>query len=194
MNFHTNPRLLFGTAFGVFVILTLLIAVIPAYQIQETPATPGTLPLSPQARRGRDLYVAEGCAYCHTQQVRPLKEDSPFGRPSAPGDYVNQTPELLGTERTGPDLSDVGNRQPSDVWHLIHLYNPRSVVPASVMPSYSWYFQVKDKADPGDVIVQVPAAFAPKGKVVVATPDALALVAYLQSLKQPPLEMSHDEP
>lgn len=189
MNFHVNSRLLFGTAALGFVVLTLAIAVIPAIQIQQTPPTPGLQMLSSQAQRGRDLYVAEGCGYCHTQQVRPLAQDEPFGRPSAPGDYVFQTPQLLGTERTGPDLANIGDRQPSQVWHLIHLYNPRSVVAESVMPGYRWYFVVKDRAEPQDIVVPVPTAFAPKGRVVVATPEALALVAYLQSLKQPPIKV-----
>jgi len=189
MNFHVNPRLLFGTAFGVFVALTLMIAVLPAIQIQQTPPTPGLEPLSEKAARGRDIYVREGCSYCHTQQVRPLAQDEPFGRPSAPGDYVYQTPQLLGTGRTGPDLANIGNRQPSDLWHLIHLYNPRALVRGSVMPAYWWYFREKERADAGDVVVPVPGAFAPQGKVVVATPEALALVDYLRSLKQPPLEM-----
>jgi cbb3-type cytochrome c oxidase subunit II len=190
MSFHTSARLLFGTAFAVFVLLTLAIAVIPAWQIQQTPPTPGLAPLSAEETRGRNLYVREGCSYCHTQQVRPLPEDAPYGRPSTAGDYVYQTPELLGTERTGPDLSDIGTRQPSQVWQLMHLFNPRSVVPASVMPAYRWYFKLKAKAGPGDVVVPVPPGFSPPGKVVVATPDALALVAYLKSLKQPPIKVA----
>ena len=192
MSFHIHARLLFGTAFLGFVALTLLIAVIPAYQIQKTPPTPGLQPLTDEATRGMKLYVAEGCSYCHSQQVRPLRVDEPFGRPSAAGDYVYQTPELLGTERTGPDLSNIGNRQASQVWHLLHLYNPRSVVRASVMPSYSWYFKAKDQAGPQDVVVPVPAEFAPAGKVVVAKPEALALAAYLLSLKQLPLKVVSD--
>ena len=189
MSFHINARLLFGTAFLGFVALTLLIAVIPAYQIQKTPPTPGLQPPAEDATRGMKLYVAEGCSYCHSQQVRPLRMDEPFGRPSAAGDYVYQTPELLGTERTGPDLANIGGRQASQVWHLMHLYNPRSVVHASVMPSYAWYFEAKDQAGPQDVVVPVPAAFAPAGKVEVAKPEALALAAYLLSLKQLPLKV-----
>jgi cytochrome c oxidase cbb3-type subunit 2 len=189
MSFHINSRLLFGTAFLGFVALTLLIAVIPAYQIQKTPPAPGLQPLADEATRGMKLYVAEGCSYCHSQQVRPLRLDEPFGRPSAAGDYVYQTPELLGTERTGPDLSNIGGRQASQVWHLMHLYNPRSVVRASVMPSYSWYFEAKDQGGLQDVVVPVPAEFAPPGKVAVAKPEALALAAYLLSLKQLPLKV-----
>jgi cytochrome c oxidase cbb3-type subunit 2 len=91
---------------------------------------------------------------------------------------------MLGTERTGPDLADVGTRQPSDAWHLIHLYDPRAVVPQSVMPAYRWYFVEKAQAEPGDVVAPVPADHAPRGKVIVAGPEAKALVRYLLSLKQ----------
>ncbi len=91
---------------------------------------------------------------------------------------------MLGTERTGPDLADVGTRQPSDAWHLIHLYDPRAVVPQSVMPAYRWYFVEKGHAELGDVVAPVPADHAPRGKVIVAGPEAKALVRYLLSLKQ----------
>jgi cytochrome c oxidase cbb3-type subunit 2 len=87
--------------------------------------------------------VASGCSYCHTQQVRPLPQDAVFGRPSAPGDFTYQTPELLGSERTGPDLTNVGARQASTVWQYIHLYNPRAVVPQSIMPAFEWLFEVE---------------------------------------------------
>ena len=111
--------------------------------------------------------------------------DRPFGRPSRPGDYTLEDPPMLGTQRTGPDLADVGSRQPSEAWHLIHLYDPRAVVPQSVMPAYRWFFAEKDQAGPGDVVVPVPAGRAPRGKVIVAGPDAIEMVRYLLSLKQP---------
>jgi cytochrome c oxidase cbb3-type subunit 2 len=86
---------------------------------------------------------------------------------------------------TGPDLTNIGKRQPSKEWHLLHLYNPRSVVGASIMPAYPWMFEVKDRAALADVKVQVPENFRKgiKGDIV-ASEDALNLVAYLQSLKQ----------
>src|SRR6185437_152815 len=127
------------------------------------------------------------CGYCHTQQVRPLREDEVFGRPSAPGDFTYQTPELLGSERTGPDLTDVGSGRGSDVSQYMHLYNPRSVVPESIMPSFSWMFRVVDRAPAGVSPVPIPAGFAPAHGVVIPTQKAQALVAYLLSLKQPPL-------
>lgn len=91
----------------------------------------------------------------------------------------------MGTERTGPDLTDVGNRQPSLEWNLVHLFNPRIVVSESVMPAYPWLFEVKSAVGPDDVAVNVPEAFlGEKGGQVVAKEEALQLVAYLQSLKQ----------
>jgi cytochrome c oxidase cbb3-type subunit 2 len=119
--------------------------------------------------------------------VRPLAQDRVWGRASVAVDYAYATPELLGTERTGPDLSNVGARQPSDVWQSIHLYEPRALVHASIMPAYPWMFVAKDRAEPGDVVVDVPPEYAPKGKVIVATREEQDLVAYLKSLKQPPL-------
>ena len=84
-------------------------------------------------------------------------------------------------------VTNIGARQPSEVWHSIHLYQPRSLVTGSIMPAYTWLFELKDKADPSDVVVNVPPAYAPAGKVVVATSKEQDLVAYLISLKQAPV-------
>ncbi len=196
LNFHENHRLLYGAALATFVALTVVIAIVPARWVQEhTEPLSGSRALTEQERRGLAIYVAEGCLYCHTQQVRPLPVDKPFGRPSAPGDYARlrpqdvwrMTPALLGTERTGPDLSNVAARQPSDTWNYIHLYNPRAVVKGSVMQAYPWLFAIRETPGPGEVIVPVPPDYAPRGGKVVATQAAQDLVAYLLSLKQTPL-------
>jgi cytochrome c oxidase cbb3-type subunit 2 len=179
--------LIAGGSTLVYLGLALMMGVFPGIALSLTPPGPGVKPLTPIEAEGRDVYVANGCSYCHTQQVRPLPQDKVFGRPSAPGDYAYATPELLGSERTGPDLSNVGARQASDVWQYIHLYNPRAVVPQSIMPSFSWMFDVVDKAPAGVAPVPVPKAFAPPRGVVVPGHQAKALVAYLLSLKQPPL-------
>lgn len=170
----------------VYVTLAMLMGVIPGIELSKTPAGPGVVPLTPLQAEGRAVYAANGCGYCHTQQVRPLAEDKVFGRPSAPGDFAYQTPELLGSERTGPDLTDVGMRRGSDVWQYMHLYDPRSVVPESIMPSFSWLFQVEDKTPPGAIAVPLPPGFAPAHGVVIPSHQAQALVAYLLSLKQAP--------
>ncbi len=196
LDFHKNHRLLYGVIFFGFIFLTAIIAVGPALWVQDhNEPLPGSRPLTPQEQRGLHIYVAEGCLYCHTQQVRPLEVDKPFGRPSTPGDYARlgpqdlwrMTPEMLGTERNGPDLSDVGDRQPSETWNYIHLYNPRAVVKDSVMQAYRWLFRVKRSPGPDDTVVPVPPEYAPTGGRVVATEETKDLVAYLMSLKQVPI-------
>lgn len=195
--FHKNHRLLFGTVFGFFVALSLMIAVGPALWVQtNNRPLAGSQAHTAEEALGLQVYLGEGCVYCHTQQVRPLAQDTErYGRASAPGDYARlapydfwrQTPSVLGTERTGPDLSNIGVRQPSDVWHHIHLYQPRAVVGVSMMPAFPWLYEVRAEARPDDVVVPVPAPYGPEGSVVVAGPRARALVAYLLSLKQVPL-------
>ncbi len=182
-----NIVVLVAGPFIIYAILALFMGAIPGAVLSKTSPGPGVMPFSPQAQRGRDVYVSEGCSYCHTQQVRPLKQDLVFGRPSTAGDYAYSTPQLLGSERNGPDLSNIGSRQPSDVWQYIHLYEPRSLVSMSIMPPYRWLFQLKAHADVNDIVVPVPPGYAPKGAVVVTTQEARELVAYLKSLKQAPL-------
>jgi cytochrome c oxidase cbb3-type subunit 2 len=188
--------LIAGGSTLVYAGLAFVMGVLPGIMLSKTPPGPGVKPLTPLEAEGRDVYVANGCSYCHTQQVRPLAQDKVFGRPSAPGDFAYQTPELLGSERTGPDLSNVGARQPSAVWQYIHLYNPRAVVPDSIMPSFDWMFDVVDKAPAGVSPVPLPKAYAPAHGIVVPKHEAQALLAYLLSLKQSPLpsmsETAHD--
>jgi cytochrome c oxidase cbb3-type subunit 2 len=176
-----------GGAVLIYIVIVMGIAVIPAIDLSKTPPGPGVKPLTALQAEGAAVYAANGCAYCHTQQVRPLAEDKVFGRPSAPGDFSYQTPELLGSERTGPDLSNIGSSKPSDVWQYIHLFDPRAVVPESVMPNFKFLFHVVATVPPGETTVPVPAAFAPKQGKVIPTQQAKALVAYLLSLKQTPI-------
>ncbi len=184
MSLHTDHRALLAVAFGGFFILSLIIAVMPAYEVEKVPPSPGIGAVEGAVARGRALYLKEGCAVCHTQFVRDLPMDEPYGRGSVAGDYALEDPPLLGTQRTGPDLANVGVRQPSETWNLIHLYNPRAVVATSVMPGYPWYFREKSEAAPNDVVVPVPEGFKPADTTVVATDEAIDLVRYLQSLKQ----------
>jgi hypothetical protein len=91
---------------------------------------------------GRDTYVAEACWHCHSQFVRPVaSEEDRWGAVSSAQEYQNELnlPHLWGTRRVGPDLARVGGRLSND-WHAAHLYDPRLVVPESVMPSYPWLF------------------------------------------------------
>ncbi|MGV9004944.1 cbb3-type cytochrome c oxidase subunit II [Flavobacterium sp.] len=198
MEFFDNHKKLFLTALGLFVLLTLVVAIIPAINNQENNAPlPNYVPLSKEAQLGKDSFIANGCVACHTQQVRNVDMDKMWGnRPGIAADYaantrldfLRNTATLMGTERTGPDLTNIGARQPSMAWNLLHLYQPRSVVEKSIMPAYPFLFEVKDKLGKNDVEVVVPDDFRKgiSGKIV-ATTEVLNLVAYLQSLKQTPL-------
>lgn len=198
MNIFNNHKRLYITAGLLFTFLTYLVVIMPAFQNQyNNLPLPGTKPLSGDAKAGKLIYIAEGCVGCHSQQVRNVEMDKMFGsRPGMAADYANigrtsvwqNTATLMGTERTGPDLTDVGNRQSSQDWNLMHLYQPRSVVPQSIMPSYKWLFVIKANPSKNDVVVSMPNQFlnGETGKVV-ATKKALQLVAYIQSLKQTPL-------
>ncbi|WP_215405496.1 cbb3-type cytochrome c oxidase subunit II [Vibrio gigantis] len=99
------------------------------------------MPLTPIELAGRDIYISEGCHVCHTQMVRPLDpEVKRNGRPNKEADDIYEFPNLWGSKRTGPDLTNLG-RKYSDQWHVIHLIDPRKVVPTSIMPSYPWLFE-----------------------------------------------------
>lgn len=197
-DFHKNHRQLLLTILLIFAGLSTIIAIVPAYQMQENNAPlPAAKPMTGAELKGLQLFVEEGCVACHTQQVRNIEMDKTWGsRPSMPSDYYyskqrlsfwQQSPSLLGSERTGPDLTNVGERQPGDQWHLLHLYNPRSVVKESIMPAYPWLFKhVENPADDA-VTINVPDEFRRNKGEIVATEDALNLVAYLKSLKQTPI-------
>lgn len=170
---------------------SIVLVIVPDVMLRAVPEPEPLEPYSPVERRGREVYIANGCYYCHSQQVRDASftvdvERGWGDRPTVPADYVYDDPHLLGTMRTGPDLINVGIRLPDPQWHLIHLYNPRAVVEWSIMPAFPFLFAERDPADveDDDVVVPVRGEFAPEGDVVVATEDALALVAYLLSLQR----------
>jgi cytochrome c oxidase cbb3-type subunit 2 len=195
MEFFNNHKMLFWSALIFFLFLTLQIAILPALTNQAVyKPLPDAKPLTKDEIAGRAIYVENGCIACHTQQVREVEMDKVFGsRPSISSDYADNhrmdfwrnTPNLMGSERTGPDLTSIGERQPSDDWHLLHLYQPRAVVKESIMPSYSFLFEEKEYLQKGDIEVKVPEEFLKhKFKKIVASKKALQLVAYLKSLKQ----------
>lgn len=169
---------------------TAALVVMPYIEVRDVQPLPQLKPYTSAELRGRAVYIANGCVYCHSQQPRDrnLGPDLArgWGRASVPGDYVYDKPHLLGSMRTGPDLFNVGARQPSKDWHLGHLYQPRAYVPGSIMPSYPYLFAVKDARQAqaeGDEPLKLPPGFGPMvGQVVVPTPEALDLVKYLQSL------------
>ena len=181
-------------ALGAFAIMAgaiCLLVLIPQAMLHDVQAPPGLQPYTPRQLVGRQVYIENGCLYCHSQQVRDpsftTDVDRGWGaRATVPADYVYDKPHLLGTMRTGPDLINVGQRLPDPDWHLIHLYDPRALVDWSLMPGFPFLFEEKA---PGavratDRVVKIPGPRAPAGVVVVAKPEAIALVDYLISLKR----------
>lgn len=149
---------------------------------------PYPVPPTGQVADGRSVYVSMGCIYCHSQQVRPpgfgADLDRGWGsRRTVARDHIYDAPPLLGTMRTGPDLASVATRQPSEAWHLLHLYNPEITSPGSIMPPYGFLFeslpvQVEVPYD----ALSFPPEWQQEGVSVVPGRQAKALVAYLKSL------------
>lgn len=171
---------------GLLAFATLMLVIFPAIEIRGEPPAPGLRRYTAQEARGRAEYIAQGCVYCHSQQPRS-RDQAPdgergWGRASVAADYAYDSPHLLGTMRSGPDLLNIGARSPSASWHLTHLYQPRAIYGWSLMPAYPFMFQVKARAASNDVAVSLPAKFRPARGVVVAKREALDLVAYLLSL------------
>ena len=175
---------------GAMVILsaaTALMVVVPYLLLKNIEPPAGLKPYTSVQLTGRQVYIANGCVYCHSQQPRDIKQAPDalrgWGRAPVAADYAYDTPHLLGTMRTGPDLFNIGARQPSKDWHLGHLYQPRAYMAGSIMPSYPYLFEVRQgQSKPGETVVTLPPALAKPGEVVIAKPEALALVEYLIGL------------
>lgn len=175
-------------ATGILVFATMMLIVIPSVQLMQVPPEKDLKPYTEEELRGREHYVNLGCVYCHSQQPRDPSQAPDglrgWGRPSTPGDYAYDYPHQLGTMRTGPDLFNIGVRQPSDDWHLTHLYQPRALVDWSIMPAYPFLFEWKPYFNGVDIQVKLPDKYKPAEGVIVAKKEALELVAYLKSLKR----------
>jgi cytochrome c oxidase cbb3-type subunit II len=165
-----------------------------APQVDEDAGMSYPLIRSGLAERGKQVYQQNGCISCHTQQLRPVDvvKESNRGwgaRRSVARDYIYDQPVLLGESRVGPDLSNTGKRQVNGVqidgaWLHTLLYAPRSVSLSSNMPSYRFlYKKHKIQGNPSPHAVKLPPELAPPyGFEIIPTPEAVALVAYLQSL------------
>lgn len=169
-----------------------LVEIVPQFFLKQT-TTPveGLMPLNAVQLEGRDIYIREGCHVCHTQMVRPLRaEVERYGHYSVAGESVYEHPFLWGSKRTGPDLARVGGRY-SDDWHKVHLFNPRIVVPESIMPAYPWLYD--NKLDGKHTAAKMRALakvgvpyteedMAGAERMVKGVTEMDALVAYLQNL------------
>ena len=133
-----SPTLLF--AFSLFVVtIGGIVEIAPLFYLENTiEEVDGMRPYSPLELAGRDVYVREGCYVCHSQMIRPMRDEvERYGHYSLAAESMYDHPFQWGSKRTGPDLARVGGRY-SDEWHVDHLRNPQSVVPESVMPKYGF--------------------------------------------------------
>jgi len=169
-----------------------LAEVVPLFfQKQTTEPVDGLRPLSALELEGRDIYRREGCVGCHSQMIRPFRaETERYGHYSVAGESVYDHNFLWGSKRTGPDLARVGGRY-SDDWHRAHMYNPRDVVPESIMPAYPWLFErtLDGRDTPKKMealrMVGVPYTdedIANATREVRGQQEITALIAYLQQL------------
>ena len=126
---------------GIVVVVSIggLVEIAPLFWLQSTiEKVEGVRPYTPLETAGRDIYVREGCYVCHSQMVRPLRDEvERYGHYSLAAESMYDHPFQWGSKRTGPDLARVGGKY-SDSWHRDHLIDPRSVVPESVMPPYKF--------------------------------------------------------
>jgi len=131
--------------FGSLVVVTIggIVEIAPLFYLENTiEKVEGMRPYAPLELAGRNIYIREGCYTCHSQMIRPFRDEvERYGHYSLAAESMYDHPFQWGSKRTGPDLARVGDRY-SNAWHVQHLQDPRSVVPESVMPSYAF---LKDK-------------------------------------------------
>src|SRR5210317_1195760 len=146
---ETNATLLLV---GSFLVVTVggIVEIAPLFYLENTiEDVDGMRPYSPLELAGRDIYIREGCYVCHSQMIRPMRDEvERYGHYSLAAESQYDHPFQWGSKRTGPDLARVGGRY-SDDWHVDHLRNPQSVVPESIMPSYA--FLATTRLDTSDI-------------------------------------------
>jgi cytochrome c oxidase cbb3-type subunit 2 len=196
---NLGPLLFLGTFFALAT-SWLGFVLVPQLQLgQQQPvevaATGQLYPADPagMAKQGEEVYRANGCYYCHSQQVRPGGFGSDVQRgwggrsgkvQSVAQDYLYDRPVMVGSQRIGPDLKNIGLRQPDAAWQLKHLYDPQSLTPKSVMPPYRYLFEkrkLKFGQKPSEEALKVENVSA--GYEIVPKQEAKVLVAYLMSLR-----------
>ncbi|UCH75258.1 MAG: cytochrome-c oxidase, cbb3-type subunit II [Rhodospirillales bacterium] len=133
---ETKPLLLL-----VLIIITIsiggLVEIVPLYTVETTiERVEGVRPYTPLEQAGRNIYVREGCYLCHSQMIRPFRDEvERYGHYSLAAESMYDHPFQWGSKRTGPDLARVGGKYSND-WHVAHMINPRALVPESIMPGY----------------------------------------------------------
>ena len=179
----------------VLIILTIsiggLVEIVPLYTVETTiERVEGVRPYTPLEQMGRNIYIREGCYVCHSQMIRPFRDEvERYGHYSLAAESMYDHPFQWGSKRTGPDLARVGGKY-SNEWHVAHMKDPRSVVPESIMPGYP--FMTRELAA-DDIqahlktlrMVGVPYSdeeIAGAKKAIEGATELDALIAYLQGL------------
>lgn len=131
--------MLFAVLSAVAILIGGIIEIVPSFMLENyVPVHVGTTPYTPLELQGRDLYIREGCYNCHSQMIRPFRDETiRYGKYSQPGEFIYDFPFQWGSRRIGPDLHRVGGKY-SELWHYRHLQDPRLVAQESIMPSYPW--------------------------------------------------------
>jgi cytochrome c oxidase cbb3-type subunit 2 len=183
---------LLGILIAIMVSIGGLAEITPLFmEAHAVKAPPGVKPYDPLRLAGRDVYVREGCYLCHSQMIRALRaETQRYGHFSTAEESVYDRPFQWGSKRTGPDLARVGGKY-SDQWQLLHLENPRQVVPQSNMPAYPWL--ARNTLDVEDIQARMRALrrlgdpytdadIAGARQALEGKTEMDALIAYLQGL------------
>ena len=177
-----------------FIVVTIggIVEIAPLFFLQNTiEKVEGVRPYSPLELKGREIYIREGCYVCHSQMIRPMRDEvERYGHYSLAAESMYDHPFQWGSKRSGPDLARVGGKY-SDDWQRLHLMDPRAVVPQSNMPGYPWLSNAL--IDPADVEDSMRALrrlgdpysdadIAGARAAVTGKTEMEALIAYLQGL------------
>ena len=168
---------------GVLLVATMLaisigglVEIVPLFMIEDTvEKVDGVRPYTPLESRGRDIYIREGCYTCHSQMIRPFRDEQlRYGHYSLAAESKYDHPFQWGSKRTGPDLARVGGKY-SNEWHVQHMIKPTSVVPESVMPNYPWLMESLDHSDVADRL---------RALRTTGVPYSQTQAEYVQNVKQ----------
>src|SRR4029453_163487 len=143
---------------GILVVIAIggLVEITPLFYLKSTiEKVDGVRPYTPLELKGRDIYIREGCYLCHSQMIRPLRDEvERYGHYSLAAESMYDHPFQWGSKRTGPDLARIGGKY-SDGWHVEHLIAPRAILPGSVMPGYP--FLAERKLDAANIASRMQA-------------------------------------
>ncbi len=182
----------------VVILIGGIVEMVPTFLVKSNiPTIASVKPYTPLELQGRDIYIREGCYYCHSQMVRPLRFDTErYGEYSKAGEFVYDHPFQWGSKRTGPDLARVGGKYP-DSWHYNHMMDPTTMSPGSIMPTYP--FLLDDVLDTSSTPAKIRAMITlgvpyPAGYDKIANNDlAIQANSIAESLKKDKIETSSDK-